>query len=254
MSLYQGTAELYAQYRDHYSQIFFEELFAQCGINKSSVVMDLACGPGTVALDIAPLVRKVIAIDIEEAFLEKGKALAAEKGITNIEWHLLDADDISTLGQMVNMIIISHAFHWLNREKVAEMAYRIITPGGSLVIAKDNTTPKWNTPELKDLVKELVGEKGNSVRDLYREKNIIKHEDILKEAGFKLKELTIEEGLRQTSPERALGWFLSTSYANPGILGDKIGEFKESVGHKLKQMPASAFVEEASAQAIIGKK
>lgn len=254
MTLYTGTAQYYLKYRYGYEPVYYQKLFSECGIDKNSVVLDLACGPGIVALDIAPLVRKVIAADIEDEFLECGKAEAENRGLQNIEWHKLNAEDITTLGRMVDMIIISHAFHWLNREKVAELAYRMIKPGGAIVIASDNTSPRWTTPEVMSLVKELIGEKGNFIMKNYRQNTAKKHAEVLSEAGFKLNEYIVDCGERTTTPERVLGWYFSTSFANPQILGDKLETFKKEVGALLDKMPPEAFVEKIEAKALIGVK
>lgn len=254
MTLYTGTADYYLKYRYGYAPVFYQKLFSECGIDNKSQVMDLACGPGIVALDVAPLVRNVIAVDIEDEFIDCGKIEAEKRSIKNIDWHKLNADDITTLGKMVNMIIISHAFHWLNREKVAELAYRMLLPGGSIVIASDNTAPRWNTPEVKVLVEKLLGDKGNFILKTNRQNSIKKHAEVLEEAGFKLKEFILDCGQRITTPERVMGWYMSTSFANPEILGDNLDIFKKEVGAMLSALPPEAFVEDVKAKALIGFK
>lgn len=254
MSLYSGTVEYYAKYRPGYAPQFYQKIFAECGIDNKAVVMDLACGPGIVALDIAPQVRKVIAVDIEQEFIAKGKELAAERGLSNINWHWLDAEEITTLGQMVDMIICSHAFHWLNREKVAELAYRMLRPNGALVITSDMSAPHWTTDKLKKLVNKLTGNFIDKLSKTRRCDSRKTHEQVLAEAGFEVSKVVVDCGIRMTNPEKVLGWYLSTSFANPEVLGKNLEEFKTKVLNLLNSMPAEAFQEENKAQAIIAFK
>lgn len=254
MTLYDGTVEYYAKYRPGYAPEFYQKVFAECAIDKKSVVMDLACGPGIVALDIAPQVRKVIAVDIEQEFIAKGKELAAERGLSNIEWHLLAAEEITTLGQMVDMIICSHAFHWLNREKVAELAFRMLRPNGALVITSDMTAAHWTTDKLKKLVNKLTGNHLDKINKTRRCDCSKTHEQVLAEAGFIVNKIIVDCGIRLTNPEKVLGWYLSTSFANPKVLGGNLQEFKTKVLKLLNSMPAEAFQEDNKAQAIIAFK
>ena len=49
-------------------------------------VLDVACGPGLVVCAFAPRVREATGIDVTPAMLERARALAAEKGLSNVAW------------------------------------------------------------------------------------------------------------------------------------------------------------------------
>src|SRR5882757_10618591 len=49
-------------------------------------VLDVACGGGIVVCAFAPHVRHATGIDVTPAMLERARALAAEKGVSNVSW------------------------------------------------------------------------------------------------------------------------------------------------------------------------
>jgi hypothetical protein len=48
--LYTGTAEYYARYRVPYPQVLIDDLRVRAGVTGNGRLLDLACGPGRVAL------------------------------------------------------------------------------------------------------------------------------------------------------------------------------------------------------------
>ncbi|MFI6733107.1 class I SAM-dependent methyltransferase [Nonomuraea sp. NPDC050451] len=74
--LFGGAAPYYAKYRTDHEDRAIEHLARTFG--PDSTVLDLGCGPGTVAIPLAPGVREVLAVDPDEEMLETGRRLAAE--------------------------------------------------------------------------------------------------------------------------------------------------------------------------------
>jgi ubiquinone/menaquinone biosynthesis C-methylase UbiE len=56
------------------------------GAGPDDTVLDVACGGGLVVCAFAPVVRRAEGIDITPAMLDRARALAAEKGLTNTTW------------------------------------------------------------------------------------------------------------------------------------------------------------------------
>jgi SAM-dependent methyltransferase len=56
-------------------------------------VLDMACGGGTLAIPLAPLVKKVTAVDFSPSMIDIVKRSSAERDITNIEAILGEWDD-----------------------------------------------------------------------------------------------------------------------------------------------------------------
>jgi ubiquinone/menaquinone biosynthesis C-methylase UbiE len=61
-------------------------LIDACGAGPDDTVLDVACGGGLVVCAFAQVVRRAEGIDITPAMLDRARALAAEKGLTNTSW------------------------------------------------------------------------------------------------------------------------------------------------------------------------
>ena len=81
-----GTAEAYLRYRPPYPAALLANLVAQAQLPVSAVLLDLACGPGRVTLDLAVSFEHVNAIDLEAEMIEVGRREAARRGVRNVEW------------------------------------------------------------------------------------------------------------------------------------------------------------------------
>ena len=81
-----GTAEAYARYRPPYPVELLDDLRRRAGITGNGRLLDLACGPGRVALPLATHFGKVWAVDQEPEMVEVGRALAKSRGPENIRW------------------------------------------------------------------------------------------------------------------------------------------------------------------------
>ncbi|MGH2559496.1 MAG: class I SAM-dependent methyltransferase [Thermomicrobiales bacterium] len=60
-------------------------LFRRLGLNETGTLVDLGAGTGTLALAAAPLCRRVVAVDVSRAMLNRLNEKAARLGINNIE-------------------------------------------------------------------------------------------------------------------------------------------------------------------------
>jgi 2-polyprenyl-3-methyl-5-hydroxy-6-metoxy-1,4-benzoquinol methylase len=75
-------------------------------------IIDIACGPGTLALDIARQGNTVTAIDIEEDLINYASQRAGKKGFTNISFRALDASDLSCFADNeFDVAVTSMAIH-----------------------------------------------------------------------------------------------------------------------------------------------
>jgi SAM-dependent methyltransferase len=74
-----------ASFARHDHSAFVEQLFAILRPAPDWTVLDVGAGPGTVALPLARLVRRVTALDFSEQMLVELRLQAAREGIANIE-------------------------------------------------------------------------------------------------------------------------------------------------------------------------
>lgn len=93
--LFKGTAWYYSRYRKGYPSAFFNYIVKAFNLDNTSRALDLGTGTGQIAIPLSSFVKEVIAIDPEREMLDEGERIANEKGISNIKWAKLKAEDIS---------------------------------------------------------------------------------------------------------------------------------------------------------------
>lgn len=103
---------------------------------KNMVVLDAATGHGDTALNVAPHVKEVVAIDASEKAIEKCREKVAQSGITNIVPLLMPVEKIAFPDATFDAITCRFATHHFNDivEALSEMS-RILKPNGAVVIA-----------------------------------------------------------------------------------------------------------------------
>ena len=99
------------------------------------VIADLGAGEGTFSQLLARRAKKVIAIDNAEKMVEYGSALARKHGVKNLEYRLGDIENIPIKNDTVDLAFFSQALHHATHpERAVAEAFRIVKPGGRIVI------------------------------------------------------------------------------------------------------------------------
>src|SRR4030095_13751364 len=99
------------------------------------VVADLGAGEGLVSELLARRCKKVIAVDNSEKIVEFGAAKAKKNGLRNLEFRLGDLQDPPVEPASVDLAVLSQALHHAAEPlKAIAAAYRILKPGGQVVI------------------------------------------------------------------------------------------------------------------------
>lgn len=131
-----GTAEDYARYRPAYPAELLDALLSRTP--GRTRLIDLACGPGRIALDLAGPFESVLAVDSEPEMVAVGARLAAKQAITNVIWLCFRAEDLTLPDASVDVVTVGEAFHRLDQALVLESSMRWLRPGG--VIASMGST------------------------------------------------------------------------------------------------------------------
>jgi ArsR family transcriptional regulator len=146
-------------------------------------VADLGCGEGYLTLEAARWASRVIAVDRSAAVLDRARALAERRRITNVTWKRGELDRLPIKDETVDVALLSQALHHAQdpARAVAEAA-RITVPGGRVLILDLRTHgEEWVRSRLGD---RQLGFKDDELARL------------LTDAG--LKEATVSVGARKS--------------------------------------------------------
>ncbi|MGE0447908.1 MAG: ArsR/SmtB family transcription factor, partial [Vicinamibacterales bacterium] len=98
-------------------------------------VVDIGCGDGYLTLETARWARHVIGIDRSEEVLDRAKALATRRRVTNVEWKKGELARLPLHDDSMDVAIISQSLHHANDpERAIAEAVRVLKPGGRLLI------------------------------------------------------------------------------------------------------------------------
>ena len=107
----------------YFGQGIFEEL-------KGKTVVDFGCGPGDNAIDLAAAgCEHVIGLDMQERFLEQGRAEAARRGLSD------RVEFVQKVNEKVDAIISTDAFeHFGDPADILRIMRSILKDGGQLIV------------------------------------------------------------------------------------------------------------------------
>lgn len=100
-------------------------------------VLDVGAGTGLVALELAPRVARVIALDVSRAMLDRLESHAEESSVTNVDLVEGDMRSLPFDDESFDVVISNYTFHHLEdqaKELALSEVRRVLVPGGRLVV------------------------------------------------------------------------------------------------------------------------
>jgi SAM-dependent methyltransferase len=227
-----GTATYYARYRVPYPISLMDDLTERAGIRGDGRLLDIACGPGRIAIPLAPHFREVWAIDLEPEMISVGREEAKQHGVTNIKWLIGKAEEMEAEAGSFDLITIGEAFHRLDQQFIATRGMQWLSPGRYLTtLGYDNITKgtepwqrivadivrKWTASSATDSKRKVRAKPGSGPEHNQR---------VLQEAGFMdVKSYSFTYPYVWTI-ESILGNLYSQSHCSKNVLRDKVEAFE----------------------------
>jgi ubiquinone/menaquinone biosynthesis C-methylase UbiE len=102
----------------------------------AEVALDVACGPGTLVLELAARVRFARGIDLTHAMLLRAVALKAERQVTNAWFDEGEAERLPYADAIFDLVTCQFAFHhMLKPEAVLKETVRVAKPEARILVA-----------------------------------------------------------------------------------------------------------------------
>ena len=141
-------------------------------------IADLGAGEGVIAQLLARRARTVYCIDNSPRMVEVGTEQAAKFGFNNLVYKLGDIEKVPLKDNSVDLALLSQALHHARHpQKAVHEAYRILKPGGKIVVID---LKQHNFEKARELYADLwLGFTENSIYQF------------LKNAGFRQVEVNI---------------------------------------------------------------
>jgi SAM-dependent methyltransferase len=134
------TASDYRAFRAGFPEAFFDRLARQLGICGGETALDIGTGTGTVARGLASLGLDVVAIDPAAALLREAAELD-RLARTSVAYRQGRAEALDFADGRFDLVTAGQCWHWFDRDRAAVEAFRVLKPGGALVIAHFDWLP-----------------------------------------------------------------------------------------------------------------
>jgi ubiquinone/menaquinone biosynthesis C-methylase UbiE len=131
-SLFAGAAGYYERGRLPYAPGLADVFARSLALDGRGRLLDVGCGPGTVALRLAPLFEAVVGLDPDAEMLARASR-AAGRGVGNAAWVRMRAEELPAGLGSFRAVTFAASFHWMDRPRVASAVAAMLDPGGAVV-------------------------------------------------------------------------------------------------------------------------
>lgn len=231
-SLFDGAAPYYDRGRLPYSPAL-DEVFEQVlELDGRGRLLDVGCGPGTIARRVAHLFDAVVGLDPDSGMLDEAERLATEQDVSNATWVRLRAEELPAGLGLFRVITFAQSFHWMDRSRVAAAVRTMIGSDGVVVhVDSGHRDLLWDPPlpeaAMEDLRSRWLGRDrraGQSIRNT----SPSGEPEVFAAAGFAASVVVdVPDGrlLERTIDDLVAERFASSGTA-PHLFGERLAEFE----------------------------
>ena len=235
--LFSGTAKFYARYRVPYPEKLLEDMCARAEVSERGRLLDLASGPGRLALPLSPRFSEVLAVDQEPEMVEVGQQEAARLGIDNVRWEICRAEELELPAASIELITIGEAFHRLHQRTIAALALQWLEPGCRIATLGCYGVTKGQEP-WQQILRDFLGSwtvKDAKPRDAGssgRYHGLVHDGQVLRQAGF----LQVENHEFSYPYERTTDMIIGGLYSGSGNLKKRLGDESSAFEAELRDV------------------
>jgi len=251
---YLGAASHYAVGRPSYSVALVDTLTRELGLDGHGRLLDVGCGPGVLAVELAPSFDEVIGLDPDADMLAEAALRAERHGVGTIGWVHAVAESLPQLGLgTFRAVTFGQSFHRTERERVAEAVFDLLEPGAAMVcvvhtvegrpVPENPGHPTIPHDEIQELVKRYLGPRLRSGQG-FVVLTPDRIEDALLRTRFGAPRIVFAPGrpdiVRDT--DSVVSGYFSLSWSAPHLYGHRCHEFESELRALLSShAPAGLF-------------
>jgi SAM-dependent methyltransferase len=245
-SLFAGAARYYEEGRLPYAPGLADVLRHELGLDGRGRLLDVGCGPGTIARRLAPLFEAVVGLDPDPGMLAEAARLGAAAGIRHATWVQQRAEALPAGLGLFRVITFGASFHWMDRPRVARAVRTMLTPGGAAVQVD---APAYRTDALRteaghrplrypappdaaidELRRRYLGPDRRAGQGI-RNTSPSGEDDVFRAAGFlPAHTVAVADGREiDLSVDKIVAGRFSQSVTAPHLFGDQIGQFESDL-------------------------
>lgn len=245
-SLFAGAARYYEEGRLPYAPGLADALRRDAGLDGHGRLLDVGCGPGTIARRLAPLFEAAVGLDPDPEMLAEAARLSAAAGIPNATWVQERAETLPAGLGLFRVITFAASFHWMDRPRVARAVRVMLTPGGAVVqvdapayradalrIETGHGRLRYPPPPdaaIDELGRRYLGPDRRAGQGI-RNTSPSGEDDVFRAAGFMpARTVVVPDGrVIDLSIDKIIAGRFSLSGTAPHLFGNQIGKFERDL-------------------------
>ncbi|MFF3751068.1 class I SAM-dependent methyltransferase [Streptomyces sp. NPDC002018] len=255
-TLFLGAAPYYRRGRLPYAPGYVELLAEVLGLDGRGRLIDVGCGPGTLALSLGPHFAEVVGVDPDRGMIAEAERQAAGAEAVGAgsaggaRWIRARAEELPAGLGTFTVATFGQSFHWMDRDLVAGRFRELLRPGGALVHVSDLKTedlgvdglpyPAVPYAAIGELTRRYLGPVRRAGRGVLPHGTPSGEAAILTRAGFTGPRRYVVPGGQalERTREDVAAWVFSRSDSAPHLFGERLGAFTSDLDGLLRDHSA----------------
>lgn len=246
MGLFTGTVENYRLFRSRVPSEIASLLVSKTRSETDRCkLLDLGTGTGFVIEALKHDFGEIIGVDSDPDMLAAARLDVKPLPSQSIQWvHARAEEYFPDSGWEPDLVTMSRAFHWFDREKVLANFDTFVAPEGLVAVMGDFSI--WTSQQdwklaMRTLVQSFLGEPRRA-GDGFKQDDERPFREVLEQSSFSnIEEHTIHVA-SEREPASVIGYLHSTSFAAPRLFGSRLKEFDSAALELLEKYATNGVV------------